>query len=247
MFFMLMIRSIIFYPVYILIVIVWASLMFLSAPVTSVNNRLYICYAFSKVYEKWLYLCCGVKIFYSYEVSLPQEQNYIIMANHESSWDAYGMTVLRRPSVTVLKRELLRIPIFGWALTLIKPISLNRANLVQSMKRIYSQGQEKLKQGYNLVIFPQGTRGTLPNIIPFKNSAINLSLASGYPILPIAHNSGELLPVGKFLKRPGNLNVIIGSPLEPNNHSKEEFTKLVMDKMHELLKRAHNSPIKFQQ
>lgn len=243
---MLMIRSMIFYPVYMLIVLGWASTMFIVSPFMPVKNRLFIGFIFSKIYEKWLYLCCGVQIVYSYEVALPRQQNYVIMANHESAWEAYGLTVMRRPSVTVIKRELLRIPIFGWALTLMNPISLNRANLVQSMKRIYSQGQERLSQGYNLLIFPQGTRGSLPMISPFKNSAINLSLASGYPILPIAHNSGELLPVGKFIKHPGKLNVIIGTPLDPHNHTKAEFSKLVMDKMQDMLRRAHNSPIKFQ-
>ncbi len=242
---MLVIRSMIFYPFYILLTISWASTMLIIAPFIPVKHRTYICFIFLRIYEKWLYLCCGIKVVYTYETNLPATQNYVIMANHESSWEAFSLTAIRRPSVTILKRELLRIPLFGWALTLIKPISLNRANLVQSMKRIYSQGQERLNQGYNLLIFPQGTRGSLPMISPFKNSAINLALSSGYPILPVAHNSGELLPTGKFIKHPGRLNVLIGSPLDPSNHSKGEFAKLVMDKMHAMIKQVHQSPVVF--
>ncbi len=236
----------IFYPFYILLVLAWAMTMLLISPWVALNNRIAISSIFTNLYEKWIFLCCGIRVVYTYEVPLPLQQNYIIMANHESAWDAYCLTVIRQPSVTVLKQELLNIPIFGLAVRMLKPISLNRKQLIQSMKRIYSQGQERLNQGYNLLIFPQGTRSVLPTIGKFNPSAINLSLASGYPILPVAHNAGEFLPVGKLLKYPGTLNVCIGKPLHPGNHSKKEFSALVMSSMNTMLKQVHRSPIKFQ-
>ena len=211
----------------------------------SVRYRLDICYFYIKLYELWLGLCCNIRMVYRYESDLPSKQNYVIMANHESSWDAYALTTLLRPSTTVLKKELLRMPLFGWSLAMIKPISLSRENIVQSTKRVFIQGQDALKNGYNLVIFPQGTRSKLPYINRFNPSAVNLSIKSGYPLLLVAHNSGELLPVGKFLKHPGQLSILVSEPIYPVRHSKESLNKLVLEKMEEMIKQTHRKEVVF--
>lgn len=242
---MLVIRSIIFYPFYLLIMLVWVINMLLIAPLIKVKYRTNICYFYAKVYEAWLLLCCNIRVAYQYETPLMPEQNYVMMANHESSWEAYSLTTLIRPSTTILKKELLGIPLFGWALALISPISLQRSNLIQSMRRIFLKGQEKLQQGYSVLIFPQGTRSRLPTIGKFNLSAINLAFNSGYPLLLIAHNSGESLPVGKFLKYPGKLNVLISEPIEPAKHDKDKFRQLALTKMNEMLSKVHNNQIVF--
>ena len=206
------------------------------------KKRTYVCYIFAKIYEIWLFLSCNIRVYYKYEAPLPQQENYVIMANHQSSWEAYAVTVLRRPSVTVLKEELIRIPFFGQALLTIKPIIVQRRNLVQSMKRIYTQGIERLNEGFNFVIFPQGTRYGPNNmgLDKFNPSAVNLSFASGIPLLLVAHNSGHCLPPHRFIKYPGIINVLIGKPLNPHGHTKTSFYKLVMKDMARMLKQVHS-------
>ena len=241
---MIAIRSMLFYPGYILIILLWTLSMVLISVWLPLKKRTYVCYFFYKCYEIWLLLCCNIRVSYHYESAIPAEKNYVIMANHQSSWEAFALTVLKIPSVTVLKEELIRLPLFGQALLLLKPIILQRSNLLQSMKRIYTQGVARLNEGYNLLIFPQGTRSA-PNtagfgIDKFNPSAANISLLSGFPLLLVAHNSGELLPPHKFIMYPGTIKVIVGTPLNPQGHNKASFYELALAKMDKMMHQVHS-------
>src|SRR5690606_29777596 len=81
----------------------------------------------------------------------------VIMSKHQSTWETMFLQYYFGPVSTILKKELLRIPFFGWGLASLRPIAIDRSNPVQALKDIKQKGLKRLAQGNNLLIFPEGT------------------------------------------------------------------------------------------
>ena len=138
----------------------------------------------------------------------------IVVSNHQGQWESFFLQTLFIPSTSIIKKELLLIPLFGWALRCMKPITLNRLNRVSSLKKVIKKGVIKLKNGFSIILFPEGTRiSPEKGIQPFARSCGLLSVKSGFPILPICHNSGKYWKNKKFIKSPGKVVLRIGEPI----------------------------------
>jgi 1-acyl-sn-glycerol-3-phosphate acyltransferase len=138
----------------------------------------------------------------------------IVVSNHQGQWESFFLQTLFIPSTSIIKKELLLIPLFGWALRCMKPITLNRLNRVSSLKKVIKKGVIKLKNGFSIILFPEGTRiSPERGIQPFARSCGLLSVKSGFPVLPICHNSGKYWKNKKFIKSPGKVVLRIGEPI----------------------------------
>ena len=138
----------------------------------------------------------------------------IVVSNHQGQWESFFLQTLFIPSTSIIKKELLLIPLFGWALRCMKPITLNRLNRVSSLKKVIKKGVIKLKNGFSIILFPEGTRiSPEKGIQPFARSCGLLSVKSGFPVLPICHNSGKYWKNKKFIKSPGEVVIRIGEPI----------------------------------
>ena len=138
----------------------------------------------------------------------------IVVSNHQGQWESFFLQTLFIPSTSIIKKELLLIPLFGWALRCMKPITLNRLNRVSSLKKVIKKGVIKLKNGFSIILFPEGTRiSPDKGIQPFARSCGLLSVKSGFPVLPICHNSGKYWKNKKFIKSPGEVVLRIGEPI----------------------------------
>jgi 1-acyl-sn-glycerol-3-phosphate acyltransferase len=138
----------------------------------------------------------------------------IVVSNHQGQWESFFLQTLFIPSTSIIKKELLLIPLFGWALRCMRPITLNRLNRVSSLKKVIKKGVIKLKNGFSIILFPEGTRiSPEKGIQPFARSCGLLSVKSGFPLLPICHNSGKYWKNKKFIKSPGKVVLRIGEPI----------------------------------
>ena len=138
----------------------------------------------------------------------------IVVSNHQGQWESFFLQTLFIPSTSIIKKELLLIPLFGWALRCMKPITLNRLNRVSSLKKVIKKGVIKLKNGFSIILFPEGTRiSPEKGIQPFARSCGLLSVKSGFPVLPICHNSGKYWKNKEFIKSPGKVVLRIGEPI----------------------------------
>lgn len=137
----------------------------------------------------------------------------VVMAKHQSAWETIALPVILPPMSIVLKRELLWIPFFGWGLALISPVSIDRSSGKAALKRIVEQGKKRLGQGFWVLIFPEGTRVKAGETGRYGIGGAWLATKTGTPVLPIAHNAGEIWPKQAFLKRPGVITVSIGPVL----------------------------------
>ena len=152
----------------------------------------------------------------------------IIASNHQSTWETMSFTLLFPQHVWILKRELLRVPFFGWAISTLSPIAINRTNGAEAIQQILSQSVQRIKDGFWILIFPEGTRVTPGAVKPFKTGVAKISQALKLPVLPIAHNAGYIMPKQSFLIYPGMTTVVIDKPVYPAlDETPEEYTERI--------------------
>jgi len=196
----------------------WSSLLLigplgmLTWPL-SFNTRFRVISQWARFNVWWLEKTCNVH----YEVigreNLPAG-NAIVLCKHQSTWETLVLQQILPPQVWLLKRELLWVPVFGWALALLEPIAIDRGAGRKAVRQLIKQGQRKLDQGRWVVIYPEGTRTAPGQRGRYALGGAILAEHSGYPVVPIAHNAGEFWPRRAFIKRPGTIKLVIGPVIE---------------------------------
>ncbi len=161
---------------------------------------------------RWL---CGIRYQVIGQENLPQQPS-IVMAKHQSAWETIALPVLLPPMSMVIKRELLKIPFFGWGMALIGPIAIDRADGRAALKQIAEQGRQRLAQGMWVLIFPEGTRMPAGETGKYNIGGAWLATHATALVVPVAHNAGYLWPRNAWLKRPGLITVSIGPPIDPS-------------------------------
>jgi len=149
----------------------------------------------------------------------------IIMSKHQSAWETIVFQEIFPAQTWVLKRELMWIPLFGWALALLRPIAINRGAGRQAIEQIIAQGRERLQSGIWVVVFPEGTRVAPGARRRYGVGGAVLAAETGYPVVPVAHNAGSFWPRRGFLKRPGTIRVVIGPAIDPRGRKAEEIIR----------------------
>lgn len=218
-------RSLLFFILQVALTIVWSLLSLLTFPFPALTR-----YRFITLWSRmvvWLArVICGVR----YEVrgleNLPARPS-VVLSKHQSAWETLAFQVFLPPQVWVLKRSLLRIPFFGWALAMMSPIAIDRAAGMRALKQTLAQGRERLAHGFWIVVFPEGHRHAPGQAGTYHVGGAWLAVQTGAPVVPIALNSGYLWPRGSFLKRPGTISVSIGPALDPAGLAAEELNRRV--------------------
>ena len=177
---------------------------------------------------QWLRLTCNIKIVISGKENIPLGA-CVILSNHQSTWEAFYMQWYFQPANFILKRELLWIPFFGWALFLMKPIAIKRSRPSSAIRYVLKQGTKRLQAGNRIVIYPEGTRITNGVLGEFKTSGAALAKQAQVPVLPVSHNSGEHWQRSSFLKSPGIIHLQIGPAIDSEAYSAREITESARD------------------
>ena len=193
--------------------LLWCSLSFLVAPFLPFHKR----YRFINVYWcRFAVLLAEVILGIRYKVigaqNVPKEP-CVILSNHQSTWETFFLSAYFQPLSQVLKRELLFVPFFGWAMAMLRPIAIDRDNPKEALRQVAKQGDELLKQGVWVLIFPEGTRVPHGQVGKFSRGGTALAVNAGLPVLPIAHNAGKFWPKAGWGKRSGTIEVVIGEPM----------------------------------
>ena len=188
-------------------------------------------YPFIKPYSQfnvwWLGITCGVKYQVIGRENIPNDETIVIMANHQSTWETIAFASIFPPLSWVLKRELLRIPFFGWGLSMIRPIAINRKAGRSAMEQVKTQGKERLDNGTCLVIFPEGTRVPKGKKLPYKKGGAVLAEYAQKNVLPVAHNAGEFWPRMSYVKFPGTITVKVGELINTQGMNADEILEKV--------------------
>lgn len=137
----------------------------------------------------------------------------VILSKHQSAWETIVFQQIFPPLSFVLKKNLLYIPFFGWGLALFSPIAIDRGAGREALKQIEAQGKARLKSGFWVLIFPEGTRIAPGESGKFQIGGAWLAVKAGVPVVPVAHNAGRFWPKNGFRKYPGEIVVKIGAPI----------------------------------
>jgi 1-acyl-sn-glycerol-3-phosphate acyltransferase len=151
----------------------------------------------------------------------------VVLLKHSSSWETIAQLKIFPRQTWVIKRELLWAPILGWVLSVLRPIAIDRKAGRAAVERVIVQGQERLEQGYWVMIFPEGTRVTAGQVKRYGLSGALLAIASGRPVIPVAHNAGEFWPRRGWRKRPGTIRLVIGAPIQTVGRDPRDLTNEV--------------------
>jgi len=138
----------------------------------------------------------------------------ILMSKHQSTWETMSLRgIVRKEQAWVLKRELMRIPIFGWALARVRSIPIDRSAGRKAVKQLIDEGTERLQGGMTVMIFPEGTRTAPGRRRKYSMGGALLASASGFPVVPVAHNAGVYWKRRGLIKYPGTIQMVVGKPI----------------------------------
>lgn len=173
----------------------------------------------------WLRLTCRLTHRVVGLENLPQGP-IIIACKHQSSWETLAFTRLFPDTAIVLKRELLFIPIVGWAMARAGNIAVARGDGAQALRGLVRQAKATIAEGRSILIFPEGTRVAVGVEKPYQVGAAALYRQLGVPVVPVALNSGLFWGRRKFVKRPGLITVEVLQPIPPGLPRKEFMATL---------------------
>jgi len=218
------VRSLALYLWLALFTVVWCLLSFVAGIFLPLKARNYFVLVFYCNVALWsARLICGVKWQVKGLENVPTDgRGYVILSKHQSTWETFFLPTVIAPHVQVVKKELLYLPFFGWALNLIHPIFIDRNQKTNALKQVIQQGTERLRDGIHVLVFPEGTRIPPGKRKVFSKGGAMLASKAKAPVLAIAHNSAEHWPNDRWIKTPGTIRVVISPVIETSELSTAE-------------------------
>jgi len=148
----------------------------------------------------------------------------VVLVKHQSTYETFLMPViLPHPVSYVFKKELLRIPFFGWAIGCLDMIHIDRSQRAQAFAKVVEQGRVLLEKGNWVVMFPEGTRIDRGQVGGYKLGGARLAVQTGAHVVPVAVSSAKCWPRKALLKRAGTVDVSVGQPISSLGRSPEEL------------------------
>ena len=219
----LYLRSAVFWLVFLVSTLIFAPLSLLTFPLP-VLKRYQVIIQWARFNIWWLKVTCGVKFEVIGKENIP-EGGMLFLAKHQSTWETLAFQQILPPHVWVLKRELFKVPFFGWGLKMLKPIAIDRTAGRRAVEQLVDQGIKKLASGWSVMIFPEGTRVKPGKEVRYKLGGSILASQAKFPVVPVAHNAGEFWPRHSFIKWPGTITVVIGKPVHAYGRKPEEINE----------------------
>ena len=149
----------------------------------------------------------------------------VILSKHQSAWETMAFQAIFPPQVQVIKRELLWIPFFGWGLAMVSPIAIDRAAGIRALKQMIEQGKDRLKRGFWVIVYPEGTRMAPGTRGKYQTGGAAIAIHAGAPVVPVAHDAGRFWRRKAFLKYPGTITVSIGHAIDSSGKKAEALTR----------------------
>lgn len=223
---LLFVRSLLFALIMLIVTPIWALVCFVFAPFPY-RTRYFVTSRWN-VFIIWLAkVLCGIRYQIKGWENLP-DSPAILLSKHQSAWETiFLLWKMPRPLVFVLKRSLIYIPLFGWALALLRMIPIDRKNGKDAFAQVAREGRQRLQDGQWIIMFPEGTRIPVGQQGKYKMGGTRLAVETDTIVVPIALNAGECWPRNAFIKRPGLITVSIGKPISPEGLNAAELMQQV--------------------
>ena len=180
-------------------------------------------------WSKIILIFAGVKVQISGKENIETDNSYIVVSNHQSFMDIPILDACLPLYLTfITKKELFKIPIFGWGLSAAGMLKIDRSDRSRSIKTLNEAEKTIFKNGLSVLAFPEGTRSKDGEIHSFKRGPFVMAINSGIPILPVSVKGTFDIKSKKNLTiKAGNITVIIHKPVITENYTLEQRSELV--------------------
>lgn len=224
---MIELRSILYYLGLALWTSVWGSITLLTWPLPKPIG-FWFCAFWGRVATAWLSFSCGLRYQIHGQQHIPKSP-CVIIANHQSTWETIAFLSMFPRFAYVLKRELFRIPIFGWALKCSWPIGINRKAGRDALHQVMEDGVQRIQSGVYVLVFPEGTRQAHGQLGKFASTGAGLAVKAKVPILPVAHNAGRYWRPRDWRKYPGKVEIHIGPSISSHGKTATALNQAARD------------------
>jgi 1-acyl-sn-glycerol-3-phosphate acyltransferase len=206
--------------------LVFAILATLTGWMTPRRGTLF--YVWAKLWSRGLLLASGVRLRVEGREGLARDRSYVFMVNHQSMFDIPVLLAsLPVPARFMAKRELFRIPIFGWSLKAGGFIPVDRGESARA-KDAFQEAVRRLQRGASVLLFPEETRSLDGRLLPFRRGGFLLALRSGLPVVPVGiSGTFHIQPRGSYRIHPGVVAVRYGTPVDPRSYNIRNLTPFV--------------------
>jgi len=213
-----------------------------GAPVLLMPRRAVLAWArvWIAVVLWWLRVTCGLSHRLRGLENLPAGP-VIIACKHQSSWETLSFTLLFDDIAIVLKRELLFIPIVGWAMARAGNIAVARGDGASALRGLVKQAKAAIAEGRSIVIFPEGTRVAPGDQGPYQVGTAALYRQLGVPVVPVALNSGLFWGRRQWVKRPGVITMEVLAAIPPGL-ARDAFMTTLRDRIETATARLVENP-----
>ena len=205
------------------------------------NYNLY--FKISKYFSTGVLWISGIKLDVTGLENFSPEKTYIFVSNHASQYDIMSLqkSIPNRMAM-IFKKELARIPFFGWQLYLGPYVMIDRKNYEKAMRSIDKAKELMEKKNVSYVIFAEGTRSETGEIQQFKRGAFRLASKSGFPIIPVSiSGSNKIMPKGTYKLHPGTIKVHFDKPIPAEGIKTRQQEIELMNKVREIVVKNHSN------
>lgn len=187
-----------------------------------------LAFTLTTYWARFMLFATRVKPVIRFRERIDPQRSYIIISNHQSNYDILALvTKLGIQFRWIIKKEILRVPLFGYALYLARNIFIDRGNREEAIKSM-KKGLERLPPGVSVMCFAEGTRSPDGRLQPFKKGGFIMAIEKGLPILPVVINgSRRVMPKKSLVFTPGSIEVMVGEPIETVGYSHASLTELM--------------------
>ncbi len=174
----------------------------------------------------------GSKVTFNGLENLKKVEKYFVASAHQSMFETFALQIPLKGPIFILKKELLKIPLFGWYLKKIGAIEIIRETTTKENLNFFDKINLQIKrENRPLLIFPQGTRVKPSEQVPFKKGVGRIYEKLNLPCIPVALDSGKVWPKNSFMKYNGDIHISFLEPVMPGK-TREDFIKEIENKIY---------------
>jgi 1-acyl-sn-glycerol-3-phosphate acyltransferase len=212
------------------------------AMIFAVIDRSYTVYfKISKIFSGGVLLISGIKLEVTGLENIDKDKTYVFVSNHASQYDIVVLqkTIPNRMAM-IFKKELAKIPFFGWQLVMGPYVMIDRENYEKAMRSIEEAKEKMKKQNISIVVFAEGTRSKTGEIQPFKRGAFRLATQVGYPIIPTTvSGSNKIMPKGTYKLKSGTIKVHFDKPIQSEGIKTRQEEIDLMNRVRDIVVNNH--------
>ena len=218
-------------------IIIHATICSFLALIFSLDRSFYLYYKLSKFFSKGILLISGIKLSISGLENFDHKKIYVFVSNHSSQYDIPSLQyAIPIPISIVFKKELSKIPFFGWQLRTGPYIMIDRTNAESALKSIEKAKKRMIGKKLSPLVYAEGTRSRTGEVQPFKRGAFYLASKVGFPIVPVSiTGASKILPKGKFKIKSGTIFIHFDKPISTENVANRKDELELMEKVRDII------------